>query len=570
MQSSSVSPTPPRNILSVNLEDYFQVEAMREVIPQRYWPRFALRVEKSTIATLDLLDRHNQKATFFVLGWIAERCPDLIAEVARRGHDVASRGYFHRHYAQFSQEEFRADFVRSRHAIESASGQRVLGYRMAAGTLPLDDLRPYEILAQEGVKYDSSARPFGMGFIGRPEWCKIRKIERNDWSLTEVPLSSDMVLGVPVPITGGNYLRQMPKALYDWRLSSYMRGSAEPWHLYFHTWEIDPDQPRVSAAKRLSQIRHYRNLEKMNERIEGFLAEHRFSSIADHLALVSEPAVARSRGDAASPPVTVLGGGTNITIVVPCYNEEITLPYLAGNLASFAAETAGRFDLSYIFVDDGSADGTWAKLQELFGHRSDCQLIRHPKNKGIAAATMTGIRAAKDEIVCGIDCDCSFDPHELAKMIPLLTPDVDMVQASPYHPKGGVMNVPGWRLALSKNLSRIYNRILIHRFASYTACFRVYRRSKMLPLEVSNGGFMGIMEMFILLDQSGSKIVEFPTVLETRLLGVSKMKTLSVIGNHLGMIKELVFSRPEVLRRAGVGGQVLSAVKPQNVSREAS
>lgn len=542
---------------------------MRQLIPQRYWPRFALRVEKSTLTTLDLLDRYGHKATFFVLGWIADRCPDLIAEVARRGHDVASKGYFHRDYAQLSPEDFHADFVRSRNAIEAATGRRVVGYRIAAGTLPTDDLRPYEILAQEGVKYDSSIRPFGLRFVNRPEWRKIREIKGDGWSLTEVPLSSESILGIPVPITGGNYLRQAPRRLYEWRLASYLRDNTEPWHLYFHTWEFDPEQPRLSAAKRLSQVRHYRNLGKMQERVEAFLATYRFQSIADHLGLKPEPALVRATAGGAVEAAAQAGGGTKVTIIVPCYNEEETLPYLAGNLASFAKESAGRFDFSYIFVDDGSADRTWEKLQELFGRRADCHLIKHPENRGIAAATMTGIRAARDEIVCGIDCDCSFDPHELAKMIPLLTPDVDLVQASPYHPKGGVMNVPAWRLALSRNLSRIYNRILNHRFASYTACFRVYRRSKIAPLQPSNGGFMGIMEMFILLDQSGSKIVEFPTILETRLIGVSKMKTLSVIWNHLGLIRELISSRADLLRRAGVGAAAASS-GAHTVSREVS
>jgi hypothetical protein len=375
---------------------------------------------------------------------------------------------------------------------------------------------------------------------------------------------------IPLPMTGGNYLRQIPMGLYEWRLARYLRQPDLPWHLYFHTWEFDPEQPRVSAAKRLSQIRHYRNLEEMGERIEGLLSRYKFESISDHLGLASEPAVVQERAVSVASAAVRPTGGQKVSIVVPCYNEEITLPYLAGNLASFADETAGRFEFTYIFVDDGSADGTWAKLNELFGDRPDCVLIQHPENRGIAAATMTGIRAAKDDVVCGIDCDCSFDPHELAKMIPMLTPNVDLVQASPYHPKGGVTNVPGWRLALSRNLSRIYNRILNHRFASYTACFRVYRRSKIAPMQLSNGGFMGIMEMFILLDQSGAKIVEFPTVLESRLLGVSKMKTLSVIISHLGMIRDLAFSRSEVLRRAGVGAPTLPDDKTREVSREVS
>jgi polysaccharide deacetylase family protein (PEP-CTERM system associated) len=542
-----------RNLISVNLEDYFQVAPMREVIPPRNWNRFQLRIEQSTVAALDLLDRYGHKATFFVLGWLAERCPDLIAEVARRGHAVASKGYLHRTFDQLSLDEFVADLKRSQEAIGAATGQSVNGYRIAEGSLPVGDMRPFEALARAGIKYDSSVRPFGLSFVGKPEWRNIRMVSGPDWSLTEVPLSSDSFLGVPLPMTGGNYLRQMPEGLYKSRLASFLARTDAPWHLYFHVWELDPSQPRVSATSRLGQIRQYRNLEKMYERLDGLLAAHRFTSIDAHLGLSPRPYQAPAAAPAAASAaanVATEAERTPVTVVVPCYNEEDTLPYLAGILDSLAKENASKYKFSYVLVDDGSKDRTWVKLQEIFGARADSTLIKHPKNRGIAAATMTGLRAAKDDIVCGIDCDCSFDPHELAKMIPLLKPGIDMVQASPYHPEGGVVNVPGWRLALSRNLSRIYNRILNHRFASYTACFRVYRRSVVAPLELTNGGFMGIMEMFVLLDKSGAKIVEYPAVLETRLLGVSKMKTLSVIKSHLGMIAEILWKPASVAKRA--------------------
>lgn len=545
-----------RNLISVNLEDYFQVAPMREVIPPRNWPRFQLRIEQSTIAALDLLDRYGHKATFFVLGWLAERCPDLIAEVARRGHAVASKGYLHRSFNQLSLDEFVRDLKRSQEAIGIATGQSISGYRIAEGSLPIADIRPFEALARAGIKYDSSVRPFGIEFIGKPQWRDIRTVTGPDWSLVEVPLSSDSLFGVPLPMTGGNYLRQMPEGLYKSRLDSFLLRTEAPWHLYFHVWELDPSQPRVSATSRLGQIRQYRNLEKMYERLDALLAAHDFTSIDAHLGLSVRPyeaPAATAAASAASPVAARVVAERDkkaVTVVVPCYNEEETLPYLAGILDSLARENASTIKFSYVLVDDGSKDKTWARLEEIFGKRDDCTIIKHPKNRGIAAATMTGIRAAKDDIVCGIDCDCSFDPHELAKMIPLLKPGIDMVQASPYHKEGGVVNVPGWRLALSRNLSRIYNRILNHRFASYTACFRVYRRSVVAPLELTNGGFMGIMEMFVLLDKSGAKIIEYPAVLETRLLGVSKMKTLSVIKSHLGMIAEILWKPSSVAKRA--------------------
>jgi polysaccharide deacetylase family protein (PEP-CTERM system associated) len=531
-----------QHILSINLEDYFQVAPMRQVIPPRYWPRFDLRIEKSTLATLDLLDRAGARATFFTIGWLAERCPDLIAEVSRRGHEVASKGYFHRPFDQMTPDEFRDDYLRSRDAIEAATGKQVLGYRIAEGSLPIGDDAPFRALAEAGVRYDSSVRPFGPAFVGKPDSRRIHERGGNGWSITEVPFSSGTLMGVPFPVTGGNYMRQMPRWLFENRLDAHVGGGSEPWHFYFHTWELDGDQPRVSAATRLARIRQYRNLDSMRERIEGLLDRFRFEGIADHLRLEAMPAQVRAKAveeQVVVRPVAV-GPRTKVTIVTPCFNEEETLPYLAGNLASVEQANEGVYDFSYVFVDDGSKDATWEKLHQLFGGKANVQLIRHEKNRGIAAATMTGIRAAKDEIVCGIDCDCSFDPHELAKMIPLLGPDIDMVQASPYHRDGGVTNVPGWRLALSKNVSRIYRHILNHAFSSYTACFRVYRRSKMVNMKLDDEGFMGIMEIFVRLDQSNARIVEYPAVLESRLLGTSKMKVLRVIRNHLGLIMRIM------------------------------
>ena len=136
-----------------------------------------------------------------------------------------------------------------------------------------------------------------------------------------------------------------------------------------------------------------------------------------------------------------------------------------------------RYDVQFVLVNDCSTDDTWEGLQARFGHRSDMQLINHETNQGVAAAIMTGIRAAKTEIVCSIDADCTYDPHQLENLIPMLGDDVAMVTASPYHKDGTVVGVPEWRLFLSRNLSRIYGTLLHHRFATYTACFRAYRKS---------------------------------------------------------------------------------------------
>ena len=547
-------------ILSVDLEAYFQAEPMSRLIPPRFWPRFDLRMEESAGRALDLLDRTGAKATFFASGWLAETCPEIVAEIVRRGHDVGERSHLPLSTEAASLAAFLKDILQSRDAVERASGRVARGYRHGAGALPGDGLAHLEVLARVGFDFDSSQRPFGPAYLGRSEARRIHRVKGSGWSIAEVPLSSSTLLGIPYPVAGGVSMRLMPRSLFEAGLASRAKAGAYR-HLHFHVWELDPEQPRVSAVGGSRRARQYKNLDDMEARLEAVLGTARFGSIEGSLALpamAAAPVVAKTTDTA---PAISTDDVRNVTIVVPCYNEEETLPYLAGNLTSLEASTAGRYRFSYVFVDDGSKDTTFAVLQRLFGGRPNCQVIKHPQNRGIAAATMTGIHAAKDEIVCGIDCDCSFDPHDLVKMIPLLTPGIDMVQASPYHKDGGVMNVPAWRLLLSRGCCEIYRRILNHKFSSYTACFRVYRRSAISKVTVEDGGFLGIMEMFVKLDQSGSKIVEFPAVLATRLLGVSKMKTLRVIRSHLRLMARTAM-RPSMgptPPSGGTAGQTVSA-----------
>ena len=160
----------------------------------------------------------------------------------------------------------------------------------------------------------------------------------------------------------------------------------------------------------------------------------------------------------------------------------------------------------------------------------------------MAAAILRGLRESGNEIVCSIDCDCSYDPAELLEMIPKLD-GADMVTASPYHPQGSVYRVPKWRLFLSHNLSRLYSTLLGGRVYTYTSCVRVYRKGAFAAIELDNGGFLGVAETLVRLRLAGGKIVEHPARLESRLLGVSKMKTLRTIRAHLGLLTRLALQR---------------------------
>ena len=555
------------HILTVALEDYFHVGAFNRLIQRGQWYRFERRLEASTERTLDLLDEYGVHATFFVLGWVADQVPELVRQVANRGHEIASKGYYHRNIQQLTPGEFRDDLARSREAIEHAGGQRVVGYRVADRWFRPSDLWALDVLAEQGYEYDSSIGPILRSYAAEP-WRRFAHLHRyGDRTLWELPISTADIMGFLVPIAGGNYFRQLPHALIRRGVSHWTRTFSAPFVMYFHTWEMDPDQPKIQSAPWTARVRQYRNLALMPEYIRYYLSRYRFTSAADYIgvnttaiartdtvpALPPTPLPARVLRARTSGPAPVIAGTvmpalpatssrTPVTVVIPCYNEELILPYLANTLNSVEEQLA-QFELTFIFVDDHSTDNTWPALHRIFGDKANCVMVRHAHNRGVAAGIMTGIRKATTEIVCSMDCDCTYDPHELARMIPLLTEDVDVVTASPYHPKGAVLNVPRWRLTLSKTLSRMYRVVLHQRLATYTSCFRVYRRDAVAPTHIDHPGFLGVAEMLGKLDLTGSRIVEFPTTLAVRMIGRSKMKVLRTIAGHVKLLMELLLLR---------------------------
>ncbi len=562
-------PTEKRHLLTVMLEDYFHVEAFNGLIQRTHWDRFETRLEKNTLRALDLLDKHNVKATFFVLGWIADKYPELVGEVARRGHELASRGLYHRNTRRMTADEFRDDLARSRDAVERASGAKVLGYRAARRWTSPEDLWALDILAEEGYAYDSSLVPVSKKFNAEPWRRFAHQQQAGEKSIWEFPVSTANLLGWRVPIAGGNYLRQFPHTLVKRAVERWHENYDAPFVMYTHVWELDPEQPRISSASHLTKIRHYRNLDKMSWVLEDYFSKYTFVGVADYLGLSTAPdetlaAERRVRArDSVSivdrrkpiPPVVAaittsqvaqhapVAQRTPASIVVPCYNEELILPYLSNTLRSVAKALESDYDLRFIFVDDGSSDNTHASLHQLFGAQANCTIVRHRKNLGVAASILDGIRHAKTEIVCSIDCDCTYDPHELRNMIPLLTNGAAMVTASPYHPNGRVRNVPQWRLALSKGASFLYRHTLTQQLHTYTSCFRVYRRDAVIDLRLRESGFLGVAEILGRLDLRGEKIVEYPATLEVRLFGQSKMKVLKTIVGHLQLLTRLLALR---------------------------
>lgn len=559
-------------ILSVAVEDYFQGKAFAAVIDQKQWPRFEARVERNTLAALELLARTRSLATFFFRPWIAERHPSLIREVARHGHEIACGAGSSRSFRDVSEREFAREIARSRDVLESAAGVRIHGFRAADHRLTPRDLWALRVLAEHGYSYDSSINPSLLSFRREPWRRFIHQQKFGNGPFWEVPLSSVDVFGLHVPVAGGNWFRQLPESVIRSAVRNWGAGGASPFVMYFRVWDLDGEQPVITGAPALSRFRHYRNPQRVPELIESFLTQYRSLSIGEYLQISQDPVGEKTRVQVpvSSTPRRAEKQGVPVTVVIPCYNEQAALPYLANTLAGLKAATEA-YDLKFLFVDDGSKDSTYDTLSGLFGDLPGCRVMKHERNSGVAAAIMTGIHAASTDIVCSMDCDCTYDPNGLLEMIPLLTPGVDLVTASPYHPLGKVERVPGWRLALSRGASVLYRMVLRHRLHTYTSCFRVYRRAAVVPIQIRESGFLGVAELLGKMDLAGCHIVEHPATLHVRMLGRSKMKVLRTIAGHIGLLARFARDRFLSRRKSGsrsTAGFCSSAFVPKGIDRD--
>ena len=232
-----------------------------------------------------------------------------------------------------------------------------------------------------------------------------------------------------------------------------------------------------------------------------------------------------------------------ISVVIPCFNEAEGISRLAKELLAWKARVDEQYRIDWILVDDGSTDGTLECLHRAFADWDNITILRHEINRGITAAVLTGIRAARTEIVCCLDSDCSYAPEELCGMIPRLDDSVAVVTASPYHPLGRVEDVPAWRLGLSRAASFLYRCVIRQKLHTYTSCCRVYRRSAVVDVPVRQTGFVGMVEIVARLDQQGHRIVEHPAVLRVRKLGRSKVKLIRTIISHLWLLFQLGWQR---------------------------
>lgn len=274
-----------RHAFSVDVEEYFHVHAFDDFIDRAEWDGLESRVVESTDRVLDLLDRHGTFGTFFTLGWVAERQPDLIRRIVAAGHEMALHGYDHRSVRSLTPDEFRDDIRRSRDILEDIGGEPVVGYRAPSYSIVRETLWALDILLEEGFLYDSSIFPIRHDRYGIPDSPRFPwRHENGEASLWEFPASTVRLAGTNVPFVGGGYLRLLPWSFIRWGMRRLEGGEGRPAMLYTHPWELDPEQPRVEVGT-LTRWRHYGGLRKTESRIDRLLSEFRFGTVREVLGL---------------------------------------------------------------------------------------------------------------------------------------------------------------------------------------------------------------------------------------------------------------------------------------------
>lgn len=266
------------NALSVDVEDWFQVGAFESVFSKDDWQGQAQRVERNTDAVLALFEKAGVKGTFFTLGWVAERYPALIRRIVAQGHEIASHGYDHKRVFLMDAEEFAADLARARGLIEDAAGQAVTGYR--APSFSIDGRTPWahRVLAEAGYRYSSSVAPVRHDHYGWPESPRFAWKPLPDSDLVELPVTTARLGNRVVAAGGGGFFRLLPYRFSHWAITQ-VNGDGRPAIIYFHPWEIDPDQPRVADAPLKSKLRHYSKLSAMAGKLERLMGDFRWTRI---------------------------------------------------------------------------------------------------------------------------------------------------------------------------------------------------------------------------------------------------------------------------------------------------
>ena len=270
------------NALTIDVEDYFQVSAFAPFIARADWPQRECRVERNVERILAMLEAGNTKATFFTLGWIAERYPQLVRSIVAQGHELASHGYGHERASDLDQAAFFSDIDRAKQMLQDIGGVAVQGYRAPSFSIGSGNLWAFDTLARAGYRYSSSIYPIRHDHYGMPD--APRFAHRVQSGVLEIPVTTLRIAGRNFPSSGGGYFRLLPYAVSRWMLRQVNQRDRQPAIFYFHPWEIDVGQPRIAGIDAKTRFRHYVNIERMAGKLEQLLGDFAWGRM-DHIFL---------------------------------------------------------------------------------------------------------------------------------------------------------------------------------------------------------------------------------------------------------------------------------------------
>lgn len=273
---------PITNALTIDVEDYFQVSAFAPHIARSEWSTRECRVERNVNAILEMLSSRDIKATFFTLGWIAERYPQLVRQIVKEGHELASHGYGHERATDQTEAAFFADIHLAKIVLEDLADSEIKGYRAPSFSISTGNLWAFDSLVRAGYRYSSSVYPIQHDHYGMPDSPRFAHEVRP--SLIEIPITTMRVLNRNLPSSGGGYFRLLPYALSRWMLGRVNERDREAGIFYFHPWEIDTGQPRISGISRKTRFRHYVNIRRMQGRLNRLLDDFKWGRM-DHIFL---------------------------------------------------------------------------------------------------------------------------------------------------------------------------------------------------------------------------------------------------------------------------------------------
>lgn len=276
------------NVLTIDVEEYFQATAFNGNAPIAEWDNYESRVERPTYNLLTTLAKYDTKATFFVVGWVAKRHPELVKAIQKEGHEIACHSYAHREISEQGPSAFRKDLRLAKSILEDITGRPVRGYRAPTFSITNETLWAFDILIEEGFRYDSSIFPIHHDRYGIPKAERFPRIIRrgNGSEIWEFPMSTIRIMGVNFPFSGGGYMRLLPPSFVSRAIETVNRRG-QPVIVYVHPWEFDPYQPRIGGYF-ITKFRHYHNIGRMDARFEHLLARHRFAPVSQVLRSYEE------------------------------------------------------------------------------------------------------------------------------------------------------------------------------------------------------------------------------------------------------------------------------------------